>query len=152
MSTPSKTINDAVFYLLNRIQDDPRLAWYFLHTESYSRLLDAAAELSGKPVAEVKQAYAPEKSTDPYEQGRQEAITEIASDPNSVVAKLMDQATDQFFAARDDIAITIHPNAGRPLELIFAELNDALDTQGGQCRFTPNRHPGFHEIQLNIER
>lgn len=47
----------AIGYLLARIADDPEVAWHFIATESYARLVDAYAVLTGKTAAEVEGTF-----------------------------------------------------------------------------------------------
>lgn len=44
----------AVKYILDRIQTDPDLAWYMLHTEAMHLCCVAEAERLGKPIEEVE--------------------------------------------------------------------------------------------------
>ncbi len=43
----SAAADEAVAYLLRRITDDPRVAWYFGHTEALARLTKAHALATG---------------------------------------------------------------------------------------------------------
>ncbi len=64
-TAPKSGPQQAILYLLNRINKTPELAWYFVATESHSRLMEAAAELTGEQLAEIKAIYSNPKTVNP---------------------------------------------------------------------------------------
>lgn len=151
--TPTDTAKQAIHYLLDRIQNDPRLAWYMMDTESYSRLIDAASELSGLDRYAVQRHYMPESTEDPYEKGKRDLLDEAGTDPDSVLAKIIDEAEGTIAATQEDQEFVIHPREQTSIEAIFAEIDDDLVTnRAGRCIFQPHRYNGRHEIRLLISR
>lgn len=61
-----KSAADHVFYVLNRIKNDPELAWFFVATESLERLIDAAAILSGKAGSDLDSEFEELETSDPH--------------------------------------------------------------------------------------
>lgn len=59
-------VRDSIRYLLLRISDHDILTWYMLGTESYTRLLEAYAILTGQTKAEIEERFQPQASRDPY--------------------------------------------------------------------------------------
>lgn len=55
----------AVTHLLRRIKDDPRLAYYFLHTESLALLCAAHAETASVEPVTFKRDFEAACSTEP---------------------------------------------------------------------------------------
>lgn len=53
----SSVSDRAVAYLLTRIKNDPRLAYYFLYTESLNMLTAAYAEANGLDVEAFRKDY-----------------------------------------------------------------------------------------------
>lgn len=116
---------EAIIYMLRRIQREPRLAWYMISTEAHVRLLDAIGEIEGLTPAQTEDKYYPTESEDPYEAGREAAITAAAE---SVVIDVLSTAT---------------------LEEIFFTLNNALaENCAGRAEFLPNKFPGYNRISL----
>ncbi len=52
----------AIRYTVERISADPAVYWHFLGTESWTRLIDAYAELTGNDPADLLRDLAPETS------------------------------------------------------------------------------------------
>jgi len=58
----SNTITEAITYSVKRIAQDPAVYWHFLGTESWSRLLDAYAEITGQPREELEHFACPDEA------------------------------------------------------------------------------------------
>lgn len=66
--TPAEALSkSAIGYVLARIRDDARLAYYFLATESHARLISAYAVLAGKSEDVIKDAFNPPATKSPGE-------------------------------------------------------------------------------------
>jgi hypothetical protein len=59
---PSEKARVAIGYLLARIQDDPEVAWHFIGTESYSKLIGAYASLTQEDRKFVEESFRPRGS------------------------------------------------------------------------------------------
>lgn len=133
---------DAIIYMLRRIQREPRLAWYMISTEAHARLLDAIGEIEGLTPSQAEDKYYPTESEDPFEAGREKAISDAAESGDS----------DHLFAAAivdesDPVVVDVRSTA--TLEEIFFTLNDALaEDCAGRVDFHPNKFPDYNRITL----
>jgi hypothetical protein len=133
---------DAIIYMLRRIQREPRLAWYMISTEAHALLLDAIAEIEGLTPVEAEDKYYPTESEDPFEAGREKAISDAAESGDSdhlLAAAIVDEP--------DPVVIDVRTTA--TLEEIFFSLNDALSEDcAGRAEFLPNKFPGYNRITI----
>lgn len=53
----SAAADKAIAHLLRRIVDDPRIAYYFVHTESLALMIAAHAEAIGRPAIELQREF-----------------------------------------------------------------------------------------------
>lgn len=54
-----KSTDSAILYTVRRIAGDPAVYWHFLGTESWARLIDAYAAITGQDPAELHRDLAP---------------------------------------------------------------------------------------------
>jgi len=117
---------EALAYTLRRIRDEPRIAWYFMDTESHPLMLEALAQLEDRELDFLDKVFTPEKTEDPYVAGRDAAIsdaTESGEFDHLHAAAIVDEP--------DPVIIDVRLNAS--LEDIF---------------FTLNKFPGHNRITL----
>jgi len=133
---------EAIIYMLQRIQREPRLAWYMISTEAHARMLEAISEIDSITLADAEEKYYPKESEDPYEAGREKAINDAAE-----CGDLDHQLGAAIIDERDPIVVDIRESDA--IQDVFFSLNAALsENYAGRVEFMPNKFQGYHRITL----